>query len=67
MGHVNDSARAYVALLSHKDAHGVYTVSGENGVTGKEFAEIIAAKLQCKAESVKLKQAKNCLDPSLVG
>lgn len=55
--HVDDAAKAYVALLSHPDASGVYNVPGENGVTSKDIAEAIAQKLHCKAESVTMETA----------
>jgi len=55
--HVDDAAQAYVSLLTHKTARGVYNIVGENGVTGKDMADIIAAKLHCKAESVKEEEA----------
>lgn len=46
--HADDAARAYVALSSHKDACGVYNVTGEKGVTAKDIAEISESKSNCK-------------------
>ena len=45
--HADDAAGAYVALLTHTSARGVYIVVGEKGVTSKHLAEIIASKLHC--------------------
>ena len=56
--HADDAACAYVALFSHKDARGVYNETWENGVTAKDIAEIIASKLNCKAESMTPQEAQ---------
>ena len=55
--HVDDLAKAYVSLLSHPRAQGIYNIVGENGITGKTVADVIAKKLQCKAESVTADEA----------
>ena len=63
VAHVDDVASAYVALLSHREARGAFNVPGQNGVTSKEIAEIIAGKLQCKTESVTLEEAQKLFGP----
>lgn len=55
--HVEDAARAYASCVTHKNARGAYNVVGQNGVTGKDIADITARKLQCKTESVSLEEA----------
>lgn len=59
--HVDDLARAYVALLSHPTAQGIFNIVGENGITGKTVADIIANKLQCKAGSITAAEASRQL------
>jgi len=56
--HVDDAVQAYVSLLTHKDAKGIYNITGENGVTSKTIADIIAAKQKCKCESVTVEEAE---------
>ena len=56
--HVDDAARAYVALLTHSSAKGIYNVVGENGVTSKDLAERIASKLHCGTESITREEAQ---------
>ena len=67
MVNVDDAARAFAALVSHPEARGVYNVSGENGITSKEVAEIIAARVGCKTESVTLDEAKGLFGPAIAG
>lgn len=50
-------------LLTHKTAHGVYNLAGQNGITSKEIAEIIAASLGCGAVSVSLEEAQKLWGP----
>ncbi|KAL0056069.1 hypothetical protein WJX82_007413 [Trebouxia sp. C0006] len=56
--HVDDAARAYVALLTHSSAKGIYNVVGENGVTSKDLAERIASMLHCGTESITREEAQ---------
>ncbi|DBA95885.1 TPA: hypothetical protein ACH3X1_001424 [Trebouxia sp. C0004] len=56
--HADDAARAYVALLTHSGARGIYNVVGEYGVTSKDLAEIIASKLHCDTKSVTREEAE---------
>lgn len=59
--HADDAARAYVALLTRSrllSARGIYNVVGENGVTSKDVAEIIASKLHCGTGSVTREEAE---------
>ena len=63
MVHVDDAVRAYVSTIKHKDARGIYNVVEENGVTSRMFAEVIAGKLHCKAESVTKKEAEETYGP----
>lgn len=55
--HVEDAAQAYVSLLIHPHAKGMYNNVGENGVTSQAIAETIASKLGCKATSVAFDEA----------
>lgn len=52
--HADDMVRAYVALLSHAAARGVYNIIGWSGITSRSIAENIASKLGCSAKSVTL-------------
>ena len=61
--HVDDAVRAYVALLTHPEARGVYNVVSENGVTSKAIADIIASKLGCKTESVSFEESAELFGP----
>ena len=63
MVHVDDAVRAYVALLTHPDARGVYNVVSENGVTSKDIADIIATKLGCKTNSVTFAESTQLFGP----
>ena len=63
--HVDDAVQAYLALLDHKDAHGMFNIPSENGVTGKSMAESIAAKLHCKVKSVSMETAEDLFGPHI--
>ena len=61
--HVDDAVRAYMSFLTHKDAHGVYNIAGQNCITSKDIAEIIASKLKCHTSSVSLEEAQVLFGP----
>ena len=63
MVHVDDAVRAYMSCLTHKNARGVYNVAGQNNITSKDIAEIIATRLQCKTVSVPLEEAEKLFGP----
>ena len=67
MVHVDDAAHAFAALVTHTNARGTYNVSGENGITSKEIAEVIASRVGCKTESVTLDEAKDLFGPAIAG
>lgn len=63
--HVDDAVRAFVSAVTHTKAEGIYNIVGENGITGKNLADTIAAKLKCKTQSVTLEEAKEVIPPWL--
>lgn len=52
-----------MACMTHKHAHGVYNVAGQNNITSKDIADIIATRLRCKTVSVPLEEAEKLFGP----
>ena len=55
--------RGYMSFLTHKDARGVYNIAGQNGITSKAIAEVIASKLNCNTASVSMEEAQQLFGP----
>ena len=58
MVRVEDAVSAYVFYHYTQKCRGICNVVGENGVTGRMFAESVAGKLRCKVESMTMKEAE---------
>jgi nucleoside-diphosphate-sugar epimerase len=43
--HVDDAARAYVAAVETPDAHGVFNIAGEHGITAEAIGQALAKNL----------------------
>lgn len=65
MVRVEDAVSAYVFYHYTQECRGICNVVGENGVTGRMFAESVAGKLHCKVESMTMKEAEESYGSTL--